>query len=227
MHKIYKSVDKKAIMYKFNSQIQFGPTVPEQSIDLIKNEPMLFSCDFDTAFELGGVLTKCFLAKLSEEFFNAKDLMIDSRVHMLMPNWYPCISGFHHDDVPREREDKQPEYDNPSYRSKHCMALIGGASSTEFALGEAEFPKVSLGEIFYKVWHPIVVEKLNNGELTRFNAPFNQLIYFDDRTWHQGTKATESGWRFFIRASINTGRKPTNELRRQVQVYLENPMEGW
>jgi ribosomal protein L4 len=42
-----------------------------------------------------------------------------------------------------------------------------------------------------------------------------------------GTRAVKNGWRLFIRASWNTDRKPTNEFRRQVQVYMENPMEGW
>lgn len=30
-----------------------------------------------------------------------------------------------------------------------------------------------------------------------------------------------------LQANWDTGRKPSNELRNQVQVYLENPMEGW
>jgi len=53
------------------------------------------------------------------------------------------------------------------------------------------------------------------------------LIYFNWQTWHQGIGAHKNGWRWFIRATINTGRKPTNELRRQVQTYLAAPMEGW
>ncbi len=59
------------------------------------------------------------------------------------------------------------------------------------------------------------------------SAPENQIIFFNDRTWHQGTKANKSGWRLFIRATRNTGIKPKNEIRKQVQVYLEAPMEGW
>lgn len=214
-------------MYSFDSQIQLGWKLPDCTVEQIKNEPMLFNCDYNNAFNLGGILTRVFLSTISDEFCHSKDLVIDSRVHMLKKGWYPCIPGFHHDDVPRERVDKQPEYDFPSYRSKHCMALIGGGSATEFALGYSQFPKVPLGEVCYKIWHPIVVDKIKSGELNSFIVPFNRLIYFNDRSWHQGTPAFADDWRFFIRASINTGRKPTNELRRQVQVYLENPMEDW
>jgi hypothetical protein len=42
-------------------------------------------------------------------------------------------------------------------------------------------------------------------------------------------QANGNGWRFFIRASWSTDRVKncTNEIRRQVQVYMENPVEGW
>lgn len=175
----------------------------------------------------GGHPTRKFLEALPENLQNDKTI-IDSRVHMLMPGWFPCIPGFHHDDVPRERSDKQPEYHNPSYRSNHALILYNGdICPTEFALGESEFPDVELGKTYYKEWHPMVEEKINSGELTSFKTPSDTVVYFNDRTWHQGTRAVKGGWRLFIRASWDTNRIPTNEIRRQVQVYLEAPMEGW
>lgn len=73
-----------------------------------------------------------------------------------------------------------------------------------------------------------MVEKaVADGRLELQTVPDKTYAYFDDRTWHQATPAKASGWRWFIRASRNTLREPTNELRRQVQVYLENPMMGW
>ena len=210
-----------------NSQISFGEKLKEYTTEQIKNEPMLFSCDYESAYVMGDIITREFLSKLPEDWKN-NDTIIDSRVHMLMKGWYPCIPGFHHDDVPREREDGQPEYFNPSYRSEHIMALHGGdICPTQFALGESEFECVDLGNIIYKEWHKEVCDKVNSQELSIIKAPSNIMIHFNDRTWHQGVKATDNGWRWFGRASRNTGRKPTNELRKQVQVYLENPMEGW
>jgi hypothetical protein len=216
---------------KINSQIQLGKQIVPYEESKLRYEPMLFSCDYETAYKLGGPPTREFLYTLPQDWHN-ENTIIDSRVHMLMPGWYPCIPGFHHDDVPRERSDGQPEYFNPSYRSEHAMILYnGGICPTEFALGEAEFPDVPLGETYYKVWHPLVMEKLSKaglpGGLLKFSAPENQIIFFNDRTWHQGVKAVKSGWRLFIRASRNTNRKALNEERKQVQVYLENPMEGW
>ncbi len=213
----------------FNSQIQFGASVDGFSQDVIKNEPMLYNCDLRNAMLLGGPITNAFLVILNKEFFHSSDLVIDSRVHMLMPGWYPCIPGFHCDDVPRERSDGQPNHVNPSYKSKHCMMLCGDASRTEFALGKFSLEEVPIGKKVYEVWHPQVEDKLiwENFRVKSYKAEENKLIYFDSDSWHQGCKATKSGWRFFIRATVNTKRKPTNELRRQTQVYLENTMEGW
>jgi hypothetical protein len=214
---------------RIESRLVLGPHLPSFTSKETKDEVMLFSADLKFAESNAGPLTKAFLEALPLGWRQAKDLIIDSRVHMLMPNWYPCIPGMHHDDVPRSRPvDSQPNYYHPEYRSEHVMALVNGdICPTEFALGVADFPDVPLGEIYYKVWHPMVMEKIASGELKSYSAPSNQLIFFDDRTWHQGTKAVANGWRWFIRASRNTERVCLNEIRRQVQVYMENPMEGW
>ena len=46
---------------------------------------------------------------------------------------------------------------------------------------------------------------------------------------HTGQRAISNGWRWFIRLSRNTDRqnKISNEFRRQAQVYLEFPTQGW
>lgn len=210
-----------------NSQIQLGPILEKIQESDFKYEPMFYSCSYDFAFKKGGLATKHFLSNLPLDWQN-ENTIIDSRVHMLMENWYPCIPGYHHDDVPRERGDKQPDYHNPSYRSEHCMILYNGSvCATEFAIGESEFEDVPLNKVYYKIWHPEVLKKIESGELTKISIPENQLVFFNDRTWHQGVKATKTGWRLFIRASRNTNRKISNEIRQQVQVYLENPTEGW
>lgn len=210
-----------------DSKVVFGQHLKTYTEDQLKYEPMLFNCDWEAAYVMGNEPTRLFLLSLPSDWHNSKTI-IDSRVHMLMPGWYPCIPGYHHDDVPRERQDGQPEYLNPSYRSDHAMILYNGSiCPTEFATGKAEFSDIPLGEVFYKHWHNEVMQKIATGELTKLSAPENTMIFFNDRTWHQGVPAVKNGWRLFIRASKNTGRKATNEIRKQVQVYLENLTEGW
>jgi len=215
--------------YHFNSQVQLGKKLsgsfPES---LVKNEPMLFSCDLKSSLELGGPITKAFIDALPDDWKNASDFILDTRVHMLMEGWFPCIPGFHHDDVPRATPTSQPDYDHPEYLSQHALCLVNGdICPTQFAIGECDLPKVPEGEVIYEHWHNDVVQLLDNGKLQSFSAPTNQVVFFDWQSIHQGTQAVSGGWRWFARASRNTNRKPTNELRRQVQVYLSNPMAGW
>jgi len=212
---------------KIDSQIQLGTKLPLFSVNKIKNEPMFFNAGPDFVYRNAGPLTRAFLEGLSDEFLNSPDLVIDSRTHMLMPGWYPCIPGWHHDDVPRERSDGQPEYNNPSYKSKHALAVYGDCSITEFALGSAEFEDVPLGEKYYKVWNDVVDKMVHDKVLESLFIPSEQVIYFDWHSWHRGSPATKDGWRTFIRASIQTGRKPTNEIRNQTQVYMPILTEGW
>lgn len=110
----------------------------------IKNEPMFFNSDFQFAYENGGEITKAFLNALPDNW-KVRDLVFDSRVHMLMPGWYPAIPGWHHDDVPRAPIPTgqhfitagQPDYDNPRYRSEHIMGLVNAdVCPTQFIVGE-------------------------------------------------------------------------------------------
>lgn len=193
----------------------------------IKNEPMLFSCDLDHARELGGPITNLILDEMPFTW-NHQDLIIDTRVHMLMPGWFPCIPGWHHDDVPRSLNNGQPNYYNPEYYSNHLACVVNAqVAPTEFALGTCSFPDIKSGEKYYQVWHKMVDEAILAGKLNRVSIKDSVITEFDWNTWHQGVRAVMNGWRFFFRATRFTQVKPKNELRKQVQVYLEFPMEGW
>ena len=213
---------------RIKSEFTWGTELPEFSQWDVKNEPMLFNCDAAHARDLGGPITKAFLGAFEREGRALKDAVIDTRVHMLMKGWFPCIPGWHHDDVERTAPGGQPNYHDPKTRPHHAMALINGAiCPTEFALGEAHMPLIEPGKVVYREWHPMVDTLVENGVLRLESAPSNQIIYFNDRTFHQGTRAVADGWRWFGRVTWGSDRKPTNEVRRQVQVYMDNPMEGW
>lgn len=197
----------------------------EFTTDEIKNEVMLFNCSGTWAYENGGPLTRNFLDNLGDDL---DKYVVDSRVHMLMPGWYPCIPGWHHDDVPRSLPNGQPNYIDPEYRSKHYIALVGAeVSPTRVAIGKTDLPLLT--ENVYANWNDIVEEKIEHGELKEKVFEDRTIYLMDDQTLHTGQKAQKNGWRFFIRASFDTDRvdKVTNEIRRQVQVYLDAPMAGW
>lgn len=211
--------------FVFNSQVREADSLPWVSYMHLKNEPMLFQCEYNIARQFGGECTQLFLDALGDEW-KRDQIVIDARVHMLMPGWYPCIPGWHHDDVPRDREDMQPNYP-PRYKAKHAFAFWGDASCTEFAIGRSTFDEVPLHKTVYEVWHDEVERHIEAGELTRFTAEPQRVYEFDWQSWHRGMPAHKNGWRFFIRATRDTGQRPQNEIRRQTQVYLPVVNAGW
>jgi|SRR6478736_380770 len=212
----------------------FASTIPNS---LIKKEPMFFNSDFKYAYENGGEITRSFLDALPEDWKN-EPLVFDSRVHMLMPGWYPAIPGWHHDDVPRAEiptgqhfiTGGQPDYDNPRYKSEHILGLVNAEiCPTEFAIGNCLMPKIKEGDLIYREWHKEVELLIEDNILQKHECEDRYLYHFDWQAFHSGTKAISNGWRWFGRVSRNTERvnKVTNEIRVNCQVYLEFPMEGW
>lgn len=222
----------------FDSQARaVGSFAGRISNDKIKNETMFFNCDLAFAFDNGGPITRSFIMNLPDDW-NNDQVVIDTRIHMLMPGWYPAIPGYHHDDVPRPDIPAgqhfltagQPDYDTPRYLSEHIIGLVNAdVCPTHFATGRATFSEVPEGKTIYKHWHPEVLRHIEDGNLKQWEAPDRTLLQFNHATWHTGSKAVKNGWRWFGRVSRNTDRvkKITNEIRVNAQVYLEFPMEGW
>ncbi|MDH0964444.1 hypothetical protein N5C89_16525 [Klebsiella michiganensis] len=223
----------------FNSQIQeLDHFANDCSNEEIKNEPMFFNCDLNFAWDNGGNITRSFISNLPLDWQQDEGIVFDSRVHMLMPGWYPAIPGFHHDDVPRPDipvgqhfiAAGQPDYDNPRYLSEHILGLVNAdICPTNFAIGKCEMPQIPDGELIYRRWHQEVLSLIERGEMERVTVRDRTLTAFDWQTFHSGDKAIQNGWRWFGRVSRNTDRvrKITNEIRVNAQVYLEFPMQGW
>lgn len=223
----------------FNSQIQeLDHFANDCSNDDIKNEPMFFNCDLNFAWDNGSNITRSFISNLPLDWQQDEGIVFDSRVHMLMPDWYPAIPGFHHDDVPRPDipvgqhfiTAGQPDYDNPRYHSEHILGLVNAdICPTNFAIGKCEMPQIPDGELIYRRWHQEVLNLIERGEMERVAIRDRTLTAFDWQTFHSGEKAIHHGWRWFGRVSRSTDRakKITNEIRVNTQVYLEFPTQGW
>lgn len=197
--------------------------------DIVKNEPMFFNCDLEFAYKNGGPLTRDFIERLPKDWRDANPVL-DSRVHMLMTNWYPCIPGWHHDDVPRSTPTGQPNYVNPEYHSEHLMGLVNGdICPTRFIIGNVEVSSPDINTRVYNKMNDQIEFEWEDYDHKIYQAESGKYIEFDCNAFHTGVKAVAGGWRWFIRLSRNTERQKhiTNELRRQVQVYLDEPMAGW
>ena len=205
-------------------------------VDIIKNEPMIFSGDLGFARKNSGIITNSILDALeaTEEFKVAyekrgeNNLVIDTRVNMVMPGQYPSIPGWHCDDVPRKDNNSQPDFSLCSKNTQHFMVLVSDKaqyiSGTEFATKDWE-----LDIDQNNVWNSLdrgMKDYINcNPGGTRF-VHDGELIQFNQLAVHRASPAKRNGWRLFFRASI-TYRQPKNEIRNQVQVYVDLNNAGW
>lgn len=196
-----------------------------RTIEEIKNETMLFSASTQFAKKVGGPLTKQFISFLDP----TKEWIIDSRVHMLMEGWYPCIGGWHLDDVARG-EDGQPDFKTLVNPVEHVLAVVdcGTESLTDFLISPIEITteRPKYNKILYNYWNTKINNMLKRGEAVSDRIENNTVIQFTSRSFHKGTPAKSSGWRFFIRASVGSDRTFVNEIRKQVNVYMPTEM-GW
>ena len=214
-------------------------------VEEIQNEEMLYKCDAISAWKLGGLITKALLSQLPEaervklpEDWIDSEIVVDTRVHMLMKGMYPCIPGWHHDYVERNRSSGQPDYDKIYYHSEHLLFLIGDVAPTQFAVGKAEYNPAMEGTNVYSQWHKETENHIKSATLEVKSVPTNHWILFNDFSMHQGVAAEKNAWRFFMRVSrffkeIEEGieyispPKYANQARKQVQVYMKDPFQGW
>ena len=207
----------------FKSQFWVVGQLPHFDQETIKAEPQLWRADRSFAMQNGGPITRAFI-----EALGWPSLILDSRVHMLMPRMYPCIPGWHLDDAPRTRPDGQPDHVTPVYKSEHCAAVLGDASLTVFALGDLELEDVPIGGgVVYQEWHFAIEKLVEQGTLRAQAIKEGQLVKFGWGSFHRGASASKRGWRMFIRATRQTQIPARNEIRNQTQVYLTEPFTGW
>lgn len=202
------------------------------SISDIESEPMLYACDLSTAKQLGGPLTKKILSKIEscsdmdfKRLINENNLYahIDTKSVMLMPDFYPCIGGWHCDAVPRCNKTMQPVLSLIREDIFHYLCIIPSTSklsNTEFLINDIETDVNKL-----HVWKSInsyiedsfdkVILEATDGGIWKFNQP----------TIHRGRAAKGQGWRYFFRLTFTTV-PPSNKIRNQVQVYT-SPDTSW
>ena len=202
----------------------------------IKNELMFFGCniEFIRAREAQAPITNALidevLKQMAFEYYGKIGLptdyiVVDTRVTMLMPGQYPSIPGWHCDDVPRTQG--QPDFSKP-LNCQHYMCLVSAnrdgiikcPSSTEFITSTHEFEINPL-----KVWQSLHEQAELVEKKTRF-VKEREIVKFNQLAIHRASPAVSGGWRLFFRLSL-TDRPPTNEVRNQVQIYVDPNQAGW
>lgn len=192
----------------------------------LRTLPQFFRATPEFVWRLGGPIYRKFLSAIqfSGEF---KYISIDSRVHMLMPGWYPCIPGWHCDDFYRPN-GQQPDLVNVPPMVHYAMVL-GSTAFTEFISKPIELPSpdtFNSDRPLYAHYNEYI-EQLKQFKLATIHVKSGEIIRFTGLDFHRGTAATNSSWRLFVRATESDIQEPYNELRTQTQVYMPSPFEGW
>lgn len=205
------------------------------SVEQLASEPMFFAASPEYARVHGGVITRnaldalfhieAFQKQFAEHVINGEyELVVDTRVNMLMEGMFPSIPGWHCDEVPRG-ENGQPDFSLCDPNVRHWMVVVdngGDVSMTEFVQGRVQFEKADSLNV-YKDLHGDVQEMVPDVIKARSGC----FIEFDQFSVHRATQAVGNGWRFFFRASITKSRPVLNKDRVQVQSYILAEDTGW
>lgn len=152
-------------------------------------------------------------------------LVIDTRSHLLFEGHYPCIPGWHCDFVNRNENGvitPDPEIDK-SVRHFICVShtpTTAFAHNRNFELYDCP-----------PHWREIS-ESINSTKPDIYQIEPGAIYEFDAQEIHKGVPATETGWRWFFRATLFPKGDPRrgdaeNKIRKHVQVYLTSEHTGW
>ena len=202
------------IVSKCESLGYLGRTVAEDTE--IEQEPQMFGATLGFADQHAGPLTRLFLNALDANGID-RGVIIDSRSHMLMPGFYPCIPGWHLDELARG-EDGQPVIDDIGSEGSpvHILCLLGSVSPTQFVTDRVVLPRLpEVGRTLYGTWSPIITRGVSDGQIQTRSARPGEVIRFRNSDFHQGVPASHipiSPTSFF---SLFMGSAPTNPSRAQ------------
>lgn len=192
----------------------------------LRQLPQFFRASPEYVYRLGGPLYRRIL-DAAPLVRHRRFTSIDSRIHMLMPGFWPCIPGWHCDDFHRP-DGNQPDLRaleaQPIFNALHHAIVLGDTAPTEFAVEPFEIDDSLLRSS--RVYHAC-------NELLERKPPASRRIVpgefasFDSLVWHRGTRAEKQGWRLFVRISQSEHYQPLNEIRTQTQVYLSDAGAGW
>jgi hypothetical protein len=206
----------------------------EVSQDTLKNETMFFSCSPEFIEEhkdsapITYELMTNFILPAMYGMQNDKNIIIDTRVNMLMKGQYPSIPGWHCDAVPRGYNG-QPDFSQCDDSVQHYMCLVSdrlneesdSVSGTQFI---TNLRRYSLDPD--KVWQSLHEEVMKDSDKKIRSVKDREVIRFNQLAIHTATPAVSNGWRLFFRASL-LNKEPANEIRRQTQIYVDPNNAGW
>lgn len=171
------------------------------NIDWSKSHNGIMLCSFDKTKELMPEVSP-----ILDDLINSglelpiDEYLVDVKIHMLMPNQWPCIPNWHHDFMPRDDDGKRlPSKASP----KKMYAWISGTPLTEFKDIDGNNYFIEEQE-----WHSFTQSDLHRGTMS------NKF------QWRCFIRVIPKCFKHEV--TINDG-----QIRRHTQVYLDACKFTW
>jgi len=223
----------------FNRSIpHMGEPIEQPSEELIKNTLGLHNASLDDALKYGGDLTRAALGAMDLQM-TKKHIIVDTKIHMLLPGMCPAIPGWHTDGVPRGDSldptakqapniQAQEEMDSPIFH----LLVTGTSCLTQFIHQsniDLEVPSEPDSKLYSMVTKQ-VNSLVDKGELTTYEAPSCTPVMWDWWELHTGVPAKHHEWRFLIRVTETNIQEPKKDLRDIIRTQQQGYMPmtfGW
>lgn len=156
-------------------------------------------CSFEQAYTLMPEVKPILDELLPELELPVSDYVIDVKIHMLMPNQYPCIPNWHFDFMPRDSKgDRVPAKASPL----KMYIWLSGSPLTLYKNESGEFTKPA------QQWHSFTQKDLHRGQMS------------EEHTWRCFIRVIPK--EFVHTTTTNVG-----QVRRHTQVYCDSRKFKW
>lgn len=204
----------------------------------VKNTFGLWNASYDDAVRYGGEVTRAALQAMNLRH-DRKNIIVDTKVHMLMPGWSPAIPGWHADGAPRSPNKDPNGLDPPDtfaqegderYNRYHIL-VTGFGCLTQYINCPMYVPLPSEPAYdVYSIMSKYVQKKVD--ENPAIVSSFASCVAYEFDWWniHTGIIASRKEWRYLIRVCESDYYEPRTDLREvirmQSQIYSPSDF-GW
>lgn len=230
-------MELKKVLFNRNPLVYGSSMEQPQELEL-KNTFSLWNASYEDAIRYGGEITRSALSAIKLHG-DRKNVIVDTKIHMLMAGFSPAILGWHQDGSPRDNL-KNPQgsglpdvyaQEGDERFNRYHIIVTGTGCLTKF-IKDPMYVNIPASPSYdtYKMMSSEVNEMYKKDPSIAVDIPSCTAVEFDWWSIHTGVIATKKEWRFLIRVCESDYYEPQKDLRQvirmQSQVYCPENF-GW